>query len=321
MVVDDNHLPGNKARDGQSPIATAPMQEAAHPRITSPEVVEKAMHWLDAHRDRRFCLFAHFFDPHEDYLEHPGISEKFPPRKVDADFPNPHAANDEATDKLRALYEGEIAFTDEWIGKLLDHLRELGLLDDTIVVVCADHGEQFKEHGDDPKRNVGHGSSLFNEEVHVPLILRVPGVATSRIATPVGNLDLAPTLLELAHAEPGSEWAPQGTSLTPFFTDPLAQRDERVLSSMFIAAELDRTKSTKEEEHIQLAHRVDQADLAAIEYFPHGNRAGATFLFDWMKNPWQDLRKNLGTTMGDRLQSMLDYYRRLRPSLIPKDPS
>src|SRR4030095_4464643 len=106
--------------------------------------------------------------------------------------------------KLRALYEGEIAFTDQWIGKLLDHVRELGLWDDTIVVLCADHGDQFKEHGD----NVGHGSSLFNEEVHVPLIVRVPGVAPARVSSPAANLDLGPPLLAPAHAGPRPDAAP-----------------------------------------------------------------------------------------------------------------
>jgi len=319
MVVDETDLTGTHAKNGADPFATEAMQEAAHPKITSPEVVEKAMHWLDAHRDRRFCLFAHFFDPHEDFVEHPGISEHFPPRKVGPDFPNPNAANDPATDKLRALYEGEIAFTDQWIGKLLDHVRELGLWDDTIVVVCADHGEQFKEHGDDPRQNIGHGSNLFNEEVHVPLILRVPGVAAQRVTTPVANLDLGPTLLELASAAPVSEWAPQGHSLVPFFTDPAARREEPVLSSMFLAAILD--PEAKQPLQVQVAHRVDQGDDAAIAYFPRGNQAGRQFLFDWVKNPWQDLRQDLSAKLQDKLQSMLRYYRELRPKLVSKPAS
>jgi arylsulfatase A-like enzyme len=314
MVVDESNLGGTYAKGGADPADKEAMEAAAHRRITSPEVVEKAVHWIDAHRDRRFVLFAHFFDPHEDFLEHPGISEKFPPRPVGADFPNPGAARDPETDKLRALYEGEIAFTDQWIGKLLDHVRELGLWDDTIVVLCADHGEQFKEHGD----NVGHGSSLFNEEVHVPLILRVPGVAPARVASPAANLDLGPTLLELAQAAPGSEWAPQGRSLVPFLSDPTAQRDEPVLSSQFRPAPLDAIKWPDEPLHLQLAHRVDRGDDAAIVYYPYGKQAGHTFLFDWVKNPWQDLRQNLAGPMKDKLQRMLDYYRKLRPSLVPK---
>jgi arylsulfatase A-like enzyme len=314
MVVDESDLGGTHAKGGVDPTNPDAMKSAAHQRITSPEVVEKAVHWIDAHRDRRFVLFAHFFDPHEDFLEHPGISEKFPPRKVGPDFPNPNVANDPATDKLRALYEGEIAFTDEWIGKLLDHVRELGLWDDTIVVVCADHGEQFKEHGE----NVGHGSSLFNEEVHVPLILRVPGVAPARVSSPAANLDLGPTLLELAQAAPGAEWAPQGRSLVPLLSDPTAQRDEPVLSSQFKALPFDAIKTPDEPLHVQIAHRVDRGDDAAIGYFPRGKQAGAVFLFDWVKNPWQDLRQNLAGPMKDKLQQMLDYYKKLRPGLVPK---
>jgi arylsulfatase A-like enzyme len=321
MVVDETDLTGTHAKHGLDPAAPGPMKEAAHQRITSPEVVEKAMHWLDAHRDRRFCLVAHFFDPHEDFLEHPGISEKFPPRKVAADFPNPRQAGDDATDKLRALYEGEIAFTDQWIGKLLDHVRELGLWDDTIVVVCADHGDQFFEHGDEPEKCLGHGHSLFNEEVHVPLILRVPGVAAARVVSPVANLEIGPTLLELARAEPGGEWAPQGRSLTPLFADPNEMREEPVLSAMFKPSPVDKTQTPREDEHIQVAHRLDRGDFAAIAYFPKANSAGATFLFDWTKNPWQDLRKNLAGTMKVELQAILDHYRNLRPELIKRRSS
>ena len=311
MVVDETDLTGAHARGGADPTDPESMHGGPEQRITSQEVAEKAMHWLDGHRDRRFCLFAHFFDPHDAFVPHPGISERFPPRPVPPDFPNPGAAHDEATDKLRALYEGEIAYTDQWIGKLLEHLSTLGLWDDTIVVVCADHGEEFKERGDD-ERHVTHGSSLFNEQVHVPLIVRVPGTAPKRVAGVVGNLDLGPTLLELTATKPGAEWRPQGRSLVAMLGDAAASRGEPVLSAMFRAS-IDKTTP---DVRVQVAHRVDRGDDAAIEYnSPGPNKVGARFLFDWVANPLQDLRRDLGGTMKAKLDELLDLYHAIAPSL------
>jgi arabinofuranosyltransferase len=314
MVVDESDPTGSHARGGVNPIDPKAMKGEGGPeqRITSEEVAQKAMHWLDAHRDRRFCLFAHFFDPHDKWVEHSGISEHFPPRPVGPDFPNPGAAHDEATDRLRALYEGEIAYTDQWIGKLLEHLSTLGMWDDTIVVVCADHGEEFKERGDDDERNVTHGSSLFNEQVHVPLIVHVPGTAPKRVTGVVGNLDLGPTLLELTATKPGAEWRPQGRSLVAMLGDAHAQRGEPVLSAMYRAY----IEKTTPEVRVQMAHRVDRGDDAAIEYNSLGpNKVGARFIFDWIRNPLQDLHQDLGESMKAKLDELLDLYHTLAPSL------
>src|SRR5262245_46984327 len=170
MIVDESNTGRARTADGSTPVDKEGMEKAAHRRITSPEVANKAIVWLDAHRDRRFALFVHFFDPHEDYLKHPGISEKFPDRAIPSDFPNQSDKTPEVTRRMRALYEGEIAYTDLHVGRVLARLHDLGLDDRTIVVLFADHGEAFKEHVLDPEndaRNLGHGGSLFNEQVHV----------------------------------------------------------------------------------------------------------------------------------------------------------
>lgn len=316
MVVDENDLSGEHGRGGVNPVDPAAMHGGPEQKITSQEVSEKAMHWLDAHRDRRFCLFAHFFDPHDAFLPHPGISEKFPPRPVGPDFPNPGAAHDEATDKLRALYEGEIAYTDQWIGKLLEHLSTLGLWDDTIVVVCADHGQEFKERGDDDTKYVAHGTSLFNEQVHVPLLIRVPGTAPKRVVGVVGNLDLGPTLLELTATKPGDEWQPQGRSLVAMLADGSAARGEPVLSALFRQFIPD----SPPEARVQVWSRVDRGNDAAIEFnAPGPSHARATYLFDWVKNPLQDLRQNLAQSMATRLAELLDHYHSLRPALVAEE--
>lgn len=149
--------------------------------ISSPGVTERGVRFLErkaASRaadqdDSPWFLWLHYFDPHDTYLPHEGYSEKF------------------GTVEEIDLYDGEIAFTNHHVGRVLRKLAELGLEDDTIVVITSDHGEEFGEHGF--KR---HGYSLYQEAVRIPLVVKVPGSAPSRIPAVVSNVDLLPTVLE-----------------------------------------------------------------------------------------------------------------------------
>jgi arylsulfatase A-like enzyme len=113
-------------------------------------------------------------------MPHEGITD---------DFIDPAAKQ---RSKTRGTYDGEIKYTDIHLGRVFKELETLELDDDTIVVFVADHGEEFFEHG-----NSEHGSSLFNELVRVPLLVRVPGQEPRRIAQVVRTVDVMPTLLDL----------------------------------------------------------------------------------------------------------------------------
>jgi choline-sulfatase len=130
--------------------------------------------------------WAHFVDPHDSYVKH-------------KDFP-PSAKGD------RGLYDGEVAYTDAVIGRVLDHLQQSGLDERTAVIVTGDHGEAFGEHG--VRR---HGFSFFQEEIRVPLMVRIPGVVPREIKTPRSALDLAPTVLDLLGIRPPDRF--EGVSL------------------------------------------------------------------------------------------------------------
>jgi arylsulfatase A-like enzyme len=178
-------------------------QEAlSHRAITSDKVSDKGIAWLNQHAgsDRPFFLWLHYFDPHERYLRH----EEFTRRVATP------------SRKEVSLYDGEIAFTDHHIGRVLDTLDALGITDRTLVVLTADHGEEFGDHG-----GVSHGDTLFTEVVRVPLILRVPGVAPARVAGTVRIIDVLPTVLELLDVPvpvvAGASLAPAlaGESLAP----------------------------------------------------------------------------------------------------------
>ena len=154
-------------------------RKLAHRQITSPELVRKARAWLEARRDDEpWLLWVHAFDPHNEYRAHEGFTA------LDEEDP-------------RALYEGEVRFTDHHLGGLFALLEERGWTKDTVVVVVADHGEEFGEHG-----GRLHRRTLFEEVVRVPLLLAGPGVPARVVEEPVGMIDLLPTLLELLDLAP-----------------------------------------------------------------------------------------------------------------------
>ncbi len=174
---------------------------ASHAAITSPAVSDKGLRFLEqkaaAADGRPWLLWLHYFDPHDSYLAHAGVSERF------------GSADD------HDLYRGEVAFTDQHIGRVFDALDSLGLADDTLVVFTADHGEEFGDHGGSK-----HGHTLYRELLRVPLILRVPGQSAGSNAELVSLIDLAPTVRELcglpmSPGAPGRSLAPllQGTAL------------------------------------------------------------------------------------------------------------
>jgi arylsulfatase A-like enzyme len=109
-----------------------------------------------------------------------------------------------------ARYDGDILFADTMVGRLLDELRRQDLLERTVVIITADHGEEFYDH-----QNWGHGQSVYDELIHVPLIVRVPGEERRgrRIGQPVMSVDVMPTLLALTGSESPPDLA--GGSLVP----------------------------------------------------------------------------------------------------------
>jgi len=126
---------------------------------------------------------------------------------------------------LRNLYDAELRQQDARLGRLLDGLEQGGHLDDTIVVLVADHGEEFFEHG-----GLGHARSLHQELTRVPMLLAGPGLPSgTRVEAPVSLIDLVPTLLELAGAPPLS--GVNGVDLSRYWREPEAEPPKRPLYS------------------------------------------------------------------------------------------
>ena len=133
-------------------------------------VADRALEWLRGQADRPFFCWVHFYDPHEPY-----------------DPPEPYRS------RLADAYDGEIAFMDSQVKRLLDFLDARKLAARTLVVIVGDHGESFGEH-----KEFGHGVFLYDTTMHVPLLIRLPGriePGTSDRLT--GLADVAPTVLGL----------------------------------------------------------------------------------------------------------------------------
>src|SRR5438876_11103557 len=131
-------------------------------------------------------------DPHDPYCAHPFDGEC----RARVANPNPPPA---LAEKLHHLYAGEVADLDEHLGVLFEDLKRRGLYDRTLVVLTADHGEEFREHG-----GWWHGTTLYDEQIHVPLIVKPAGAhALARVRDELAtSLDIAPTIVASTHAKP-----------------------------------------------------------------------------------------------------------------------
>jgi len=162
-----------------------------------------------------FFLWTHFIDTHvpycpgplpnwhrhaPDYLEKLGY-----PRDMDISVSlggKPETAKDWET--WTALYDATVLYVDEQIGRVIDELNRIGQLENTIIVICGDHGEELGEHGD-----ISHHFRLHEHNIRIPLIFSKPGIAPQRLDHLVTLLDIAPTLAKLVDIPPVKEWVGQ----------------------------------------------------------------------------------------------------------------
>jgi arylsulfatase A-like enzyme/Flp pilus assembly protein TadD len=152
------------------------------------QVVTRALAWLDRRPPGPFLLWIHLYDAHDPY-----------------EAPEPFRSR-----YARTPYDGEIAYLDAQVGRLVAALRGKGLLDDTALAVFADHGESLGDHGEST-----HGVFLYDATIHVPLLVKFPGRrgAGQRVPSRVSLVDLAPTMLDVCGVAAPSD--AQGQSLLP----------------------------------------------------------------------------------------------------------
>jgi arylsulfatase A-like enzyme len=210
--------------------------------------------WLRAHKDERSFVWIHLNEVHDegyayrpqpekDWRKYRDLREPFSAERTQ--YYDDLTTNLKLTDGPASLarmqeedgaYDDDVRYEDQRIGEILAALKQLGSWDDTLFVLCADHGEGLFTHeqffsgtrkkafdNGEPATlfntlQMTHGSQVYKELIHVPLLVHAPGLSAARVAGWVENVDLAPTLLELAGIPRREQH--QGQSLLPLLQDP-----------------------------------------------------------------------------------------------------
>jgi arylsulfatase A-like enzyme len=254
------------------------------------------LEWLDETRPSPFFAFLNFMDAHAPYT----TPEKFLNRYR---LPGVRGLSKQAWEAAgrrpispaeawprQAYYDGSIAYLDSQLGELFRQLDRRHLLENTLIIVTADHGEEFAEHG-----LVDHGNSLYRLSVHVPLVIRFPGhvPAGGRITTPVSLRNLAATVLELINVSPSPL---PGRSLTRLWLDGDVSPDTIVNAIVKV-------------ENQPAWYPASQGDLSSVAFdgwrYIRNEGTGAEELFDFKSDVLE--RWNLIGSVG--ADSLLPRYR------------
>lgn len=266
------------------------------------ELNQAFLNWVETLDNRPFFAYFHFMETHTPYSPHPPFDQKFVdpnysgPPQTDAPifeafypFTKAEALPPEKFDNLVAQYDGAIAYVDDQLGKLFHELKKRGLYDHTIIMVTADHGEEFYGH-----KGWGHGKSLFNEVIRVPLVIRYPNLfrGGQNLQTVVRHIDLMPTILEWAGA-PAPDSA-EGRSFASLMREP----DEATVSPP-VYSEVIHENS--------YARSVIENGLKLIEVHVYDQEAW--LLYDLLQDPHEQNPLNVEThPMAPKLKQLISSF-------------
>lgn len=301
------HFRGRLNRGFQAASDNDFVKEEEEPIRDGGETTAMALDWLDRESDASSpaFLWLHLFEPHgpydlteysrawmkengyEGFLSDGASSEELLERKNDI------VASDEHVAAMNALYDGEIQLADKLVGSILDRLEEQGKLENTILIVSSDHGQGLGENG-----NMGHGATLREDVLHIPLIIRdFRSQGGHRVTETVSAIDFAPTIADAALGIdlPGV----QGRSLLPHLQSKPEGQDQR---EIFAEVELrpDLGEAPGWYDHNATALYAD--DLKFVE------RHGQTSVFDPSRRPSSETRLD-NPTINDAFTTYLESLR------------
>lgn len=258
------------------------------------EVNENAFKWIDKNKQKPFFLFIHYRDPHSPYkvqgeftnINGPDDYENY----TDEDFHDLgiqfRKQGEVPADVLKSMikfYDNEIFYLDYHIGRLLNKLDELGIENNTIIMLTSVHGQEFFDHG-----SYGHEYILYNEVIRIPFIVYSPSLEPKRIPDAVSNADIFPTILDILDVEIPEHI--ESASLTPLIKKNKHTRD-------FVIAELFSDKIDK-----QIA--VISKDWKLIE-IDSKKRIIPSALYNLRTDPEE--RKNFYDIYPEKMESLKEY--------------
>jgi arylsulfatase A-like enzyme len=278
-----------------------------------------ALPWLEARagEERPFFLFFHLFDPHYAYAPPDEVARAFLPDGAGPFTTDPHArtpglASDFALDAPQvaeyvARYDGEIAWADRHLGLLLDRLEALGLAERSIVVFTSDHGETLHERA----WVFDHGARVTEEQVRIPLVIRLPGDAHAgvRIASPVSQVDLLPTLLEALEIPQLSSGA--GRSALPLLGGESPSDRERIAfaHARVVAERVPEIRAALAPAGLVAMVRTRDAKLVEYPLHAGGGFARELFLLEEDPGETRDVAAE-NPALAARLHEQLEAFRR-----------
>jgi choline-sulfatase len=200
-------------------------------KVAAMELSGAAITWLRRHKDEKCFLVIHHYDTHYPYKASASCINRFDPdyngeyrlkfgdsslrilKKARVGRLSEIGLTERDIRHIKALYDCEIVRTDASLGRLIDSLATWDCLDKSMIIITADHGEEFLEHG-----SVDHGQTVYDESIRVPLVVFAPSCvgAGSRIPDQVGLIDLGPTVLQAAGMAIPAEF--EGRSLMPLMS-------------------------------------------------------------------------------------------------------
>ncbi|MCK5115700.1 MAG: sulfatase [Candidatus Aegiribacteria sp.] len=253
--------------------------------------VDEFLQWLESSNDNRpFMAVIHFFDVHDPYNPPPPYDTMYFPDdtltvSVWEIAAGGRVVHPEHLEHFLSRYDGSITWVDTQLGRLFGELRMRGYSDSTIIMVTADHGEEFLEWG-----FIGHGGHLYQEVLHIPLFIAGPGIPAGEvIIEPAGQFDILPTLLSICSIEDTTSF--EGVDL--FSMAAMDQRSIPASQLMFNG------------------QVFDQTSLASVVF---GNMKGLVtrrgnsdsyFMFNLQDDPNEQMPLEADSTLTE----LLDYYR------------
>jgi len=179
--IDYYHYPkSNKyVRSFGSALINIAINKKLRDDVTTEDITDLSINWLKENSDKDFFLWVHYFDPHQPYAP-PEVymaDKSKPPTRIGMEFNGAKHIRSghfvptvREREWIRELYEAEVRYVDDNLGRLLESLKRSGLYEDSLIILTSDHGEEFWDHG-----GFEHGHALYNEVIHVPLIIKLPG--------------------------------------------------------------------------------------------------------------------------------------------------
>jgi len=269
-------------------------------KSSSKEITDASIKFIEDAKDERFFFFAHYFDPHGPYLDYEAYdySEGYAGwlNRTDNSMSfirrMRHFMKKEDIGFITSLYDEEIFFMDTQIGRLLDYIDHAGLTEDTAIVVVADHGEEFMDHG-----TFGHALSLHDELIKVPLVFVLPGTKTQNrvVKEVVETRAIFSTILDYI----GLGWSSSGQvmSLLPVIS---ISQDKRVTNHSFEAYSVEGFKDT-----VEASGAADLFSLRTSKWKLIINKEQSwTALYDVEVDPGET--KDLSAELPERLNELRD---------------